>query len=100
MNDAAWLDAIEDQYGVRLGPGQIYDQRGQVYAGSEYVATLGSTDDPQDATQWSDSLNHMPRYGKGIETAERELDNHGYYHGTPSEWDDAPESNLTAMGPS
>lgn len=43
LTEAKWLDAIEDMYGVHLGPNQLYVQRGYIYAGSEYVATPGKT---------------------------------------------------------
>jgi hypothetical protein len=62
LNDTLWLDAIENAYGVRLEAGQIYAEvNGQVYAGSEYVATLGASALPQDATSWAASIAHLPR---------------------------------------
>lgn len=80
---AAWLDAIEEAYGVRLGAGQVYvDARsGRVYAGSEYVAQVGPDADPARARLWADSLAHMPRFGSGIEVAERQAERpSGYTH--------------------
>lgn len=61
ITEAKWLDAIEDMYGVRLGPNQLYVDRGYVYAGSEYVATPGRSLDPEDATDWAKSIAHFPR---------------------------------------
>jgi len=74
IDDNEWRLAILEAYGVSLSPNQIYaDTRRRVFAGSEYVATLApNSTDPASAIDWSDSLNHMPRAGRGIETARRE----------------------------
>jgi hypothetical protein len=68
-----WLDRIERDYGVRLGAGQLYVDRGRgyVYAGSEYVARVGATDEPEDAREWTDSIGHFPRGTGRLEVAER-----------------------------
>lgn len=73
IDEAEWLAAIRDQYGVRLGDGQLYtDTARRVYAGSEYVARLGATTDPVDATDWTPSIAHFPRYIDRLEVAHRE----------------------------
>jgi hypothetical protein len=70
--EAEWLDAIERDYGVRLSPRQMYaDARGRVYAGSEYVARLGKSVHPDDASDWTPSIGHMPRGANRMDVAER-----------------------------
>lgn len=72
--DTTWRAAIEDAYGVSLGAGQVYAdrRRGFVYAASEYVAKLGATDAPEDATEWADTIAHRPRHTKTIEIARKD----------------------------
>jgi hypothetical protein len=70
-HEQEWLDEIKSQYGVTLGPGQMYVSRGRyVMAGSECVAEVGETDSPADARNWAPSLLHRPR-GQGYEEARR-----------------------------
>jgi len=75
LDEATWLDAIEDVYGVRLSEGTrpyATKVKGEfyVYAGSEFVAVLdGRNTDPEAVKEWSENLGHMPRGGKGVETA-------------------------------
>ena len=53
-----WVDAIRERTGTSLGrPSEVYAQRGLVYAGSEYVARLGATNHPDDATEWAESVH-------------------------------------------
>ena len=53
----AWWEAIYQRFGVRLlHTSDIYAQRGRVYAGSEYVARLGATNDPELATEWTEGV--------------------------------------------
>ncbi len=77
-HETLWLDSIEDDYGVRLSAGQLYyDHRtGRVYAGSEYVCIVPRDKPvvPSNASSWTDSIGHMPRGGRGIETATRNDD--------------------------
>lgn len=60
-----WLDAIRERIGTSLRyASEIYaDANGRVYAGSEYVAQLGITNHPADATAWADNV-HAIDYGK------------------------------------
>lgn len=63
----AWWHAIEERYGARLyHVSDIYaDPRtGRVMAGSEYVARLGRTNWPEDATEWTSHV-HTLNYGRG-----------------------------------
>jgi hypothetical protein len=67
----AWLDAIEDRYGLRLRhENDVYVQRGFVYAGSEYVARLGRTADPADAIEWTASIGAFERIGGTVKFRE------------------------------
>jgi len=62
IDELEWQQRIFLDYGVWLGPGQFYvDRRGRVYAGSEYIATLGDDNTPEKARGWTDTINHMPR---------------------------------------
>lgn len=68
-----WLDWIERHYGVRLGPGQLYEQHGRLYAGSEYVCSHPG-DGPENAVQWADQISHFPRgTGRLITSTRREV---------------------------
>ncbi len=56
-----WLDKIEQMYGVRLGPGQMYiTSKGSLYAGSEFVCA-NADKGPDEATQWTAQISHFPR---------------------------------------
>lgn len=58
---ATWLDAIERNYGVRLTyENDVYSSGALVYAASTYVARLGATNHPDDATEWASSFGHRP----------------------------------------
>lgn len=62
----AWREAILARVGTSLRyASDIYaDQNGRVYAGSEYVARLGATTAPEDATEWTTAVNAID-YGRG-----------------------------------
>lgn len=69
LNEEAWLGWIEETYGVVLGDGQLYvDGRNRfVYAGSEYIARVGHDGEPENATDWAESIAHRPRHLKTTE---------------------------------
>ncbi len=56
-----YLDEIEQMYGVRLGPGQMYiSSRGVLYAGSEYICA-NAENGPSEAIRWTEQISHFPR---------------------------------------
>lgn len=73
INTHEWAAYIEGEYGVALDPQGIYaDVQRRVFAGSEYVARLAAhTTCPVDATEWTASIAHFPRYGRGMQVARR-----------------------------
>lgn len=56
-----WLDTIEEMYGIRLAPGQLYiNDRDWLYAGSEFIC-CNAQDGPENANQWTPQIAHFPR---------------------------------------
>lgn len=74
----AWLAEIERRYdGLTFRrPNEVFadSRRGYVYAGSEYVATLGATNDPADARDWAPSILAIPYHLAGEPGREWTLD--------------------------